>query len=163
MLLYGSRTLSVYALLTHAMDGFLPEIKRGKYGKPFFPERPDCQFSLSHSGAFSLCALSDRPVGVDIEVVRPRKENLPQYALTEKEYTAWNKMGATWDAFYELWTKKEAWGKYTGLGLPDALQQDIPPGLRWGYYAGDSWRASLCGETAPPESITWIEKTTEVI
>ncbi len=39
-------------------------------GKPYFPS-PRCQFNLSHSGTLALCALSDRPVGVDIQMVRP--------------------------------------------------------------------------------------------
>ncbi len=44
------------------------------------------EFSLSHSGRLTLCALSARPVGVDIEQIRPRGASLPRYALTAAEY-----------------------------------------------------------------------------
>ena len=35
-------------------------------GKPYFEGDP-MYFSLSHSGSFALCAVSDRPVGADLE------------------------------------------------------------------------------------------------
>ena len=37
----------------------LPAVERSPRGKPFFPGEPDRFFSLSHSGGYALCALSD--------------------------------------------------------------------------------------------------------
>ena len=55
----------------------LPPVERSPRGKPLFPGLDDHWFSLSHSGGIALCALSDRPVGVDVELVRPRRPGLP--------------------------------------------------------------------------------------
>ena len=38
--------------------------------------------SLSHSGGYALCALSEFPVGVDIELVKPHRPGLPATAPT---------------------------------------------------------------------------------
>ena len=55
----------------------LPELARSGRGKPYFRNWPEKWFSLSHSGGLTLCALSDDgPVGVDVEVERPRRPGL---------------------------------------------------------------------------------------
>ena len=136
----------------------LPELDRTDLGKPFFPTLPQVQFSISHSKSFILCALSDRSVGVDLEEIRPRRDTLPKYALTEGEFTRYQSMGGDWPAFYTLWTRKEAWCKYTGQGLKAQWGQTPPEeGLFYGEYSGNGWKAAVCGEEPPPESIFWLE------
>lgn len=135
----------------------LPELERTELGKPYFPALPHIQFSISHSRTLILCALSDRPVGVDIEDIRPRRDSLPAYALTEPEFARYQSLGGDWSTFYVLWTRKEAWCKYTGQGLRPLWGQTPPEDLRYGEYAGDGWRAAVCGEEAPPTEITWLE------
>ena len=49
----------------------LPTIAAGANGKPFFPDRPDLQFNLSHSHGAAVCALHHLPIGVDVERLRP--------------------------------------------------------------------------------------------
>lgn len=49
----------------------LPRIETGKKGKPFFPDRPDLQFSLSHCETAVACALDCSPLGVDVQELRP--------------------------------------------------------------------------------------------
>ena len=64
----------------------LPPVERSPRGKPFFPGEAGRWFSLSHSGGIALCALSeDGPVGVDVELVRPRRAGLPAYVLSPAE------------------------------------------------------------------------------
>ena len=135
----------------------LPELARTDLGKPWFPSLPHIQFSISHSKTLILCALSDRPVGVDIEDVRPRRNSLPQYALTGPEFTRYQALGGDWPAFFVLWSRKEAWCKYTGQGLKPLWGQTPPENLRYGEYAGEGWRAAVCGEEEPPAQIIWLE------
>ena len=98
-------------------------------------------------------------MGVDIEVIRPRTASLPRYALTALEYAQYQADGADWPAFYALWTRKEAWCKYTGQGLRRQWGEDIPTdGLFLRSYQGSTWRAALCGEEAPPTAIEWKEE-----
>lgn len=134
----------------------LPEIARTREGKPYFPDRPDLQFSLSHSGGLSLCALADTPVGADIELVRPRSLKLPRYALSEREYEWYESRGSRWEDFYVLWTLKEARVKCTGEGLFRRPVREVAvpllepgaelarEGFRFASLAGEGWRGGLC-------------------
>lgn len=163
MKLYGSQDGDPSALLRWALGeawGFsaLPPLARTASGKPYFPQFPGLHFNLSHSGRLTLCALSHRPVGVDIEQIRPRGASLPRYALTAAEYADWEAAGGGWPAFYALWTRREAWCKYTGKGLRPLWKQEIPEeGLLFGSYSGPGWQASVCSPTLPPVEIRWKE------
>ena len=85
-------------------------------GKPEVPgER--C-LSLSHSGDLAVLALADRPVGVDVERIRPVPDALAGRVLTEEERT-WR--GGSEDAFFFLWTRKEAALKCLGTGVDRPL------------------------------------------
>ncbi|MPM91165.1 hypothetical protein SDC9_138292 [bioreactor metagenome] len=159
---FWSRRLDSSALLAQALaDSFglsrIPPVVRGKRGKPWFPDFPDVHFNLSHSGPLTLCAVADRPVGADIEEVRLRHEGLPAYTLNEEEYEIYCREKGGWDAFYTLWTRKEAWCKQTGEGLllpPSRMV--IPEGTLLRSYEGALWRAAVCGGEYPPEEATEI-------
>lgn len=163
MYLYGSRNTTPQTLLGDALArayglSVLPPLARTPLGKPYLPDYPHLHFNWSHSGQLTLCVLSDRPVGVDIEVMRPRGASLPRYALTPEEYARYQALGGDWPAFYTLWTRKEAWCKYTGEGLRRRWGEAPPQeGLYFRTYAGETWRAAVCGEEEPPETICWME------
>lgn len=139
----------------------MPETAHGPMGKPWFPSCPHISFNLSHSGAYALCALSDGPVGVDIEAVRPRPLRLPAYVLTEEEYRWYQGHGGGWGAFYTLWTRKESWCKYAGesAARPKTICPPLP-GERAGAlvvhsFSGDGWRAALCTAEQEKLDILW--------
>ncbi len=161
--LFGGRGIASRALLSRALALTggplpLPEITTSDKGKPYFPQHPALHFSLSHSGDLTLCALGDRPLGVDIEIIKKRKARLPYYALTGREFVQYEAMGSDWASFYTLWTKKEAWVKYTGLGLGKGMRLEIDEtGLHFGHYKGQDWVSTFCGEEAPPECIIWLD------
>lgn len=131
----------------------LPPVSRAEHGKPFFPTLPGLHFNLSHTAGWSLCALSDTPVGVDVEAVRPRRKGLWRYCLTDGEYADFMGRGGGWEEFYRLWTLKEAWCKYTGRGLGHPRQWPTPPPCPYRSYAGDGFAAAVCGEEDPGELI----------
>ena len=150
----------------------LPPVERSPRGKPFFPGEAGRWFSLSHSGGIALCALSeDGPVGVDVELVRPRRAGLARYVLGEGEFQWYQDRGSRWDVLYSLWTLKEARCKCTGEGLRRPPKDIAVPlleageageleGLYFRAYGGDGWRAAVCsaGERPPrladmPENI----------
>lgn len=133
----------------------LPEMAREAGGKPFFPAWPERQFSLSHSKGLALCALSDRPVGADVERVRPRREHLPRYVMSDREYRWFENRGSRWEDFYALWTLKEAKVKCTGEGLRrPAREIEVPclsvgeelvwQGSRFTALGGPGWRGAVC-------------------
>jgi 4'-phosphopantetheinyl transferase len=143
-----------YALLSAAAERVwgletLPQLVRLPGGKPVFARDPGHHFSLSHSGPLALCALSDRPVGADLELVRPRSAKLPAYVFRGEQYDRFLALGGGWDAFYTLWTETESILKYTGDGLKALRRCALPPGCALTDLSGEGWRAAVCGhETA---------------
>ena len=93
-----------------------------EYGKPSVVQAPSVHFSLSHSGDRALLAISDTlVVGADLEQVRPlehlelaRRNFHPQeVAAIESQPTE----GEQRQAFFRIWTLKEAVVKALGVGL----------------------------------------------
>lgn len=93
----------------------VPETAREPGGKPFFPSRPDICFNISHSRGAAVCALHDKPVGIDVEKLRPAPRRLAK--------------GMEGDAFFRLWTAKEATVKRRGEGIASLLQPMEPDPL----------------------------------
>lgn len=136
-------------LLAHAAGqvwGFaeLPEISCLPGGKPVFAAHPDCHFSLSHSGALALCALSDRPVGADLELIRPRRAEFPAYVFRGAAYERYLALGGDWSAFYALWTELESIVKYTGEGLRAWRRAEAPAECVISPLSGEGWRGAVC-------------------
>ena len=90
----------------------LPALAREAGGKPYFPDHPEVCFNLSHSHGAAVCVLHDKPVGTDIEKLRPAPRRLAQ--------------GMGDEAFFRLWTAREATVKRLGQGI-SALLHPLDP------------------------------------
>ena len=135
----------------------LPPVERSPRGKPLFAGRPDRWFSLSHSGGAALCALSEGPVGVDIELVRPRRPGLPRRVLSPRELARFD---GSWEDFFRVWTLKESWCKREDVPLYPPGAVETPPSCPYQSYAGEGWRAAVCCGGQPPPDIIWLEAGT---
>ena len=133
----------------------LPAVERAAGGKPYFPDRPDLCFNLSHSGSIALCVLDEQPVGADVERVRKHYVNLPKRICSEKEL-AWLDAQAERDrALCTLWTGKESLVKYTGAGLTVPIRgiaAPLPPeteadGLHFYRLSAPEYELCACGHT----------------
>ncbi|MGN0552618.1 MAG: 4'-phosphopantetheinyl transferase family protein [Oscillospiraceae bacterium] len=93
------------------------EIKNGEYGKPFIADHDDYDFSVSHSAGAVAFADGFSAVGVDIELIRPRKVNASERFFAANELEFIKTHGNSDEAFFEIWTKKEAYSKMLGKGL----------------------------------------------
>lgn len=90
-------------------------IKRGEYGKPYFEQIPVC-FSISHSGEIWVCLMADFNVGIDIQRYKQLKyEKVARRFFHKNEVEFIKEQGI--DAFFQVWTRKEAFVKYTGKGF----------------------------------------------
>lgn len=80
--------------------------------------------SLSHSGPWVLAAIHDKPMGVDVEVIRTADQKFMARACSEAEmaYIAFGREGC-YHRFWECWTAKEALFKVTGKGPLLALSR----------------------------------------
>lgn len=98
----------------------------GAHGKPMIADFPK-HFNLSHSGDYVVCAVSDGEVGVDIQKWVPFKERTAERFFAPEEWKLLQTlpMEQRTEMFYRLWTRKEAYGKYTGLGIPDAVRENL--------------------------------------
>ncbi|MCI0394240.1 MAG: 4'-phosphopantetheinyl transferase superfamily protein [Chloroflexi bacterium] len=98
------------------------------HNKPLLAEASPLSFNLSHSHQLALLAFTlDRLVGVDVEYVRamPDAAGLAERFFSPAEYAAWRAVPAEQQplAFFNCWTRKEAFVKALGEGLTHPLDQ----------------------------------------
>ncbi len=96
----------------------IPEIKKGAHGKPYF-EKNGIYFNISHTDGLQAVAISDSEVGVDIEKIR--NVNLQVASRFTKEEYDYIMTADSYNRFFEIWTKKEAYLKYKDTGISGGL------------------------------------------
>ncbi len=105
-----SGTEAVHALLGYMVTQIyglpMPALKKHRSGKPYFSDRPDICFSLSHTAEHVLCAVGPVPVGVDIEAIRPVRIGVAERVCAPDELDLFD--------FFELWVLKESFFKLFG-------------------------------------------------
>jgi 4'-phosphopantetheinyl transferase len=97
----------------------------GPYGKPYIPGA-SIHFNMSHSADLAIYAVSLEPrVGVDVELVRPIDDHLALaaccFSKDEQRQLAEAAPATSLEAFYNCWTRKEAFVKAIGSGLTTRL------------------------------------------
>ena len=126
-----------------------------QHGRSVLAAHPEWHFSLSHGGDFAVCALSEAPVGVDVEKLRPvRAEALARRFFSEEEAaavsTAVDKERCR--VFFKLWTAKESVLKAQGVGLGGGLARAAAtPPFVLKEYALPEHVLCVCGCGAFPE------------
>jgi 4'-phosphopantetheinyl transferase len=85
-------------------------------GKPY-AKNLDIHFSLSHSGDYAVCALGEKPIGIDIQKIVPYNEKTAKKVCSQSELEIVEKSDDKSAEFIKLWTKKEAVMKMEGLGI----------------------------------------------
>ncbi len=125
----------------------------GEKGKPYFQEIP-LFFSLSHSGEYVLCGVSCREIGADIQKLQPTDVlKLAKRFYSEPECLALERcesVEARQRFFFELWSRKEAWGKLTGEGVAAVLGQDLvsrdaAPDIEWAVISPpEGYTVAVC-------------------
>ena len=83
----------------------------------------NCQlyFNLSHCKQAIACALSESPIGVDVETIGRYSESLARHVLSPEEFDLVSSAPDPQIPFTRLWTQKEAVVKLTGRGIDDDL------------------------------------------
>lgn len=111
----GAELLLKYALIQ--LNIFNPVLGHDNYGKPFLVNHPHVHFNLSHSEEYVACAVSDSPVGVDIEQVHDIDLNIAQHYFFGSEYHHIQNSAHKQRTFFQLWVLKESYMKMIGLGF----------------------------------------------
>lgn len=113
-----------------ATPGHELEFNYNGMGKPRLPlaEREGLSFNLAHSGSLAVYAVArGAAVGVDVEAINPQRK-LAEIAQRFFTPTEWQAMALLDDrqqieAFYRIWTQKEAYVKAHGNGLLAQIDQ----------------------------------------
>ena len=87
-------------------------------GKPYC-KNLDIEFSLSHSGEYAVCAVCERPIGIDIQKLVTYNEKTVKKVCSEEEIEIIEKSTDKSAEFIKFWTKKEAVMKMCGLGIAE--------------------------------------------
>ena len=97
------------------------KLQYGKYGKPMLCGE-SFHFNLSHSGEYAVCAYSNLPIGVDLQVIRERIPRYTKKILSVEEMHYLEQCSQPNREFFRLWTRKEAAAKWDGRGLQLPLE-----------------------------------------
>jgi 4'-phosphopantetheinyl transferase len=132
--------LCTYAILRQALwEQYcwrdFPKLELSSFGKPYFPEHPTVHFNVSHTHGAVLVGLSDEPVGVDIERIRPvsaRSMRRIADVATEK-------------AFFQSWVRREARAKRGGTGVGTMMEADTPLQIGEHFYFLDAFDGFVAG------------------
>ena len=138
--------LKSYLMLLELLSAVYPELDTSKpefgytaQGKPFLLARPDIHVSISHTKNAILVAISDAPIGVDIEAFRSPSAALIARTMNATEQAAIATAAAsaasaatpsglleppgTREALFSaIWTRKEAVLKLRGTGIEGDLK-----------------------------------------
>lgn len=108
------------------------EFTYNSYGKPLLKNnKMNLQFNLSHSHGMGVLAISmGKNIGVDIEYENDgidfRSVAQTQFSMAENRYFEQLNYTEKKEAFYRIWTMKEAFVKAVGKGLSIFPQFDVP-------------------------------------
>lgn len=113
----------------------LPEMAVTALGKPYFPEYPDVHFSISHTSGAVLVGVSDQPIGVDIERIRPVSQRvMHRLAGVSSE-----------KAFFQSWVRREARTKRSGSGISTMMRSETPLQQGEFYFELDTFPGYAAG------------------
>jgi len=152
------------------------------HGKPYLVETSvPLHFNLAHSGSVALLAVAvDAAVGIDVERVRTDLDldGIARRFFRPEESAALEALPAArrTDAFFAVWTRKEALLKALGKGIAGGVDRygvTVDPAAparviaaaggpgeaaRWWVVdlaAGSGYRAALAAPATPSRVLTW--------
>lgn len=119
----AKQSLGVELLLCYAMqqeygvNHFPLSYKRTNLGKPYF-ENNEIYFSLSHSGRYVACAVSNQPIGIDLQTHTAKDEKSIESVLTKNQLDMIKAMppAKRKQSLYDFWCLKESIIKMKGEG-----------------------------------------------
>ena len=111
--------LAAYRLLQHALlleygIDELPVFIHDDSGKPMLQGHPDIYFSMSHCHEAVAVAVSDHPIGIDIETTAHYSAEVARRVMSDDEMRQIEASACPEVAFTRLWTMKESLFKLTG-------------------------------------------------
>ena len=157
----GAGLLWRYVMEQHGVHPEEP-VRFLQAGKPVFAQREDLHFSLSHSGPYAMCAISDCQIGADVQQIKPVHMSVARrFHFRERDWLAEQPHEEQNRAFFRIWTRKEAWVKAVSRDqLLSMDEEDVihgADGWQFGeYWLDEEYLATVCarkGETIHPPAV----------
>ncbi len=92
-------------------------VLKNDHGKPYLRDHANVHFSLSHSGNYAMCTISDSPVGCDVQSVTAARIQVARRFFTAAEQLYLQGTEDPRAMFVQIWTRKESYVKMKGLGI----------------------------------------------
>ncbi len=86
-------------------------------GKLYLTDFDGLYVNLSHSNNYAVCAVHDKPIGVDIQYKKECDMKMANRFFADDEVDFINNSTDKDSAFFEIWTKKESFVKAIGKGI----------------------------------------------
>ena len=117
--LYIEKNISSKELLNRVLKelNINDEIIYNEYGKPYLKNN-EIYFNISHSKEYTILGISSSEIGVDIEEIKPIRENVVNKVCTDDE----KKLIKNDEDFTLIWVKKESYVKWNGMGIGYGLK-----------------------------------------
>ena len=116
----------------------------GRNDKPLLKGYPEIHFNLSHTSNAVACALSDVPIGVDVQHVSKVSERVARRVLSSCEFSEYLSGDSPDDYFCRVWAIKESVLKRTGQGIAVNLGEMIADSfLDVTVYRGDGYYCAV--------------------
>lgn len=139
------------------------EFTANDYGKPLLTNNPHIYFNVSHTGHYVACAVADKPVGIDIELIKPIELKIADRFFASDEI-AYVMVDNHTHRFYEVWTKKESRIKWEGKGIHKSLpsfsvfeSSEQEQHIYHEVFQNDEVICYICSEKQKPPSIRMMD------
>jgi 4'-phosphopantetheinyl transferase len=150
---------SVYFLLRYALAaqyGIDEQVvfEYGKNEKPCLKSYPGIHFNLSHTANAVACAVSDLPIGVDVQRITTVPDKVARRVLADGEYAEYLKSDSPDEFFCRVWAIKESVLKRTGQGISAEFKDVIADELAdITVYRGDGYYCCVTGADSVIEKV----------
>ncbi len=122
------------------------EYSEGDHGKPYLTNRPNIHFNISHTDGYCAVAVSDAPVGIDIQRIESELSS-GKKAIAKKFFSENELCEDEPSLFFRLWTAKESIVKCTGEGISVGIRRYTVPAFSDSCRCGDMFLSALDTET----------------
>ena len=117
--------LKSYLMLAELLQGGFGisdfSVSVSDHGKPYVTGCPGIHFNISHCTKAIAVAVSDSPVGIDVEAFRNFSDGLLDKSMNETERQQIQASDSPLETFASFWTRKEAVFKLHGTSITDDL------------------------------------------
>ncbi len=111
------------------------------YDKPYLPDYPQIHFNISHCKTGIACALSQNPIGADIQDFREYNPKAAKKLCNREQWLEISQLSNPEVEFTKLWTRFESVYKYFSYE-----PKNIPDNLIFTQMQTDKFILTVCSE-----------------